>query len=372
MDRSKPLPTLSDLIDLRINLAMTGFNCVSIGTIQAFDPQTLTVIISINYKKLVKDAALAENNIDSVDKIEDYPLLVSCPVMFLRGGAARLTFPIAAGDPCLILFCDREIDTWFRTGVTTTPQSERIHSLTDAIAIPGISSLADIYKTSISEWDALVTYSLNDLVSLNGKIYKSLSNSNTGNNPETDAVKWAIPATGFNTLIASLVDKTGERLSQAGDVKATARTTAPSGWLLCYGQAISRTTYDILFTAIGTTYGAGDGSSTFNLPDLRGRTIVGLDNMGGSQADRLTTPYTPNRNTLGGGVGEETHSHGPGSYYLPDNVYSNGSQNTAEHLTCANPNVLLDKPTTTMSIAGTSEVKDKVQPGLMLNYIIKI
>lgn len=57
----------------------------------------------------------------------------------------------------------------------------------------------------------------------------------------------------------------------------------------CYGQAISRTTYASLFTAIGTEWGAGDGSTTFNLPDLRGRSLFGADNMGGTHANRLTT-----------------------------------------------------------------------------------
>jgi hypothetical protein len=56
---------------------------------------------------------------------------------------------------------------------------------------------------------------------------------------------------------------------------------APSGWLLCDGSAVSRTTYGGLFAVLGTTYGAGDGFSTFNLPDLRGRVPVGL----GASAD---------------------------------------------------------------------------------------
>ena len=64
--------------------------------------------------------------------------------------------------------------------------------------------------------------------------------------------------------------------------------TAPGGWLLCYGQAISRTFYVGLFNVIGETYGAGDSSSTFNLPDLRGRFPLGKDNMGGTSANRVT------------------------------------------------------------------------------------
>lgn len=62
----------------------------------------------------------------------------------------------------------------------------------------------------------------------------------------------------------------------------------PAGWLLCYGQGISRTTYAALFAVIGTVYGPGDGSTTFNLPDLRGRVIAAPDNMGGFAANRLT------------------------------------------------------------------------------------
>ena len=62
-----------------------------------------------------------------------------------------------------------------------------------------------------------------------------------------------------------------------GEVAFFARTTPPSGWLKANGAAVSRTTYAALFSAIGTTFGAGDGSSTFNLPDLRGEFVRGLD-----------------------------------------------------------------------------------------------
>lgn len=71
-----------------------------------------------------------------------------------------------------------------------------------------------------------------------------------------------------------------------------AGSTAPnSSFVLAYGQAISRTTYANLFSLISTTYGAGDGSTTFNVPDLRGRVTAGKDDMGGSAASRLTSSY---------------------------------------------------------------------------------
>lgn len=62
---------------------------------------------------------------------------------------------------------------------------------------------------------------------------------------------------------------------EPGDIKWSARATPSAGWLLCDGSAVSRTTQAALFAAIGTTYGAGDGTNTFNLPDFRGRSPVG-------------------------------------------------------------------------------------------------
>jgi microcystin-dependent protein len=86
-------------------------------------------------------------------------------------------------------------------------------------------------------------------------------------------------------------------------------TTAPTGWLLCYGQAISRTTYAALFAAISTAHGAGDGSTTFNVPDCRGRVSAGKDDMGGTSANRLTNQTGGlNGDTLGATGGAETHT----------------------------------------------------------------
>lgn len=88
-----------------------------------------------------------------------------------------------------------------------------------------------------------------------------------------------------------------------GSMMDYAGLTAPTFWLLCFGQAISRTTYAGLFAVISTTYGVGNGSTTFNLPDLRGRVVAGQDDMGGVSANRLTTPI--NGDTLGAAGGDE-------------------------------------------------------------------
>lgn len=83
-----------------------------------------------------------------------------------------------------------------------------------------------------------------------------------------------------------------------GMIVGFAGSTAPTGWLLCQGQAVSRTTYAKLFAVIGTTFGSGDGSTTFNLPDARGRVLVGVGNSGATGSTN---------HTLGQKSGEETH-----------------------------------------------------------------
>lgn len=105
------------------------------------------------------------------------------------------------------------------------------------------------------------------------------------------------------------VDITADTIIPAGMIMPTAGSVEPSGWLYCYGQTLSRTTYSRLFTAVGTTYGSGDGSTTFGLPDLRGRVIAGRDNMGGSTASRLTAAGSGiTGTTLGNAGGTETHT----------------------------------------------------------------
>jgi len=82
-----------------------------------------------------------------------------------------------------------------------------------------------------------------------------------------------------------------------------------SSFAFMYGQAISRTAYATLFSIFSTTYGPGDGSTTFNIPDLRGRVVAGKDDMGGSSASRLTLSYFGGAATnLGATGGSESHA----------------------------------------------------------------
>ena len=172
----------------------------------------------------------------------------------------------------------------------------------------------------------------------------------------------------------------------AGTVLTTARSSAPSGYLLCDGSAVSRTTYSDLFSAISTTYGTGDGSSTFNLPDLRGRVVAGKDDMGGSSANRLTDQTGGlNGDTLGDTGGSETHTlttaqlashtHSDGSYVATTTRrISSGDTGSGINLGSVNGDSFT---TQTLDVSGTSgstgsgSAHNNVQPTIILNYMIK-
>ena len=133
----------------------------------------------------------------------------------------------------------------------------------------------------------------------------------------------------------------------------------PTGWLLCDGTAVSRSTYSTLFGIVGTFYGVGDNSTTFNLPNLKGKVPVGLDSTqtefdtrgetGGVKEVTLTTEQIPD------------HSHGG------QIVFGGGSGSTgvrAEGIGSSQP--------TTGGVVGTSGgAHTNLQPYIVVNYIIK-
>lgn len=163
----------------------------------------------------------------------------------------------------------------------------------------------------------------------------------------------------------------------AGVVVPFAGSNSPSGWLLCHGQAVSRTDFGALFSAIGTTYGTGDGSTTFNLPDLRGRVVAGLDNMGGSAASRLTsTTITGGADGLGevGGAQTNTHNHFQSVGYDGVGFFAKNYsvQPRSQVITVARGSISMTEANAAGRFDSTDdEVIGVVQPTMVLNYIIK-
>jgi microcystin-dependent protein len=169
-----------------------------------------------------------------------------------------------------------------------------------------------------------------------------------------DGVTSAIQ-TQLNTLTADL-----STAVPAGIISQFAGASAPAGYFLCDGQAISRSTYATLFGVVGTTYGAGDGATTFNVPNLKGRVPVGLDasqtefndlaETGGAKEVTLTEAQMP------------THSH----QFLFGRDGSLGISNT--YVTQVSPTFVGAGSSTG---AGSGEAHPNLQPYIVVNYIIK-
>jgi microcystin-dependent protein len=197
---------------------------------------------------------------------------------------------------------------------------------------------------------------------------------------------------------------TGDKLAAgslftAGMIVPYAGSSAPTGWLMCYGQDVSRTIEANLFAAIGVTYGAGDSTTTFNVPDLRGRVIAGQDDMGSISANRLTGQTGGlNGDTLGATGGAETHtlseaelaahrhfavkdsSRGVGGGYVAltnsnsiirysiDPDWTQPQENATSY---SLEGISGDADIGRTSATGSGNAHNNVQPTMILNYIIK-
>ncbi len=158
-------------------------------------------------------------------------------------------------------------------------------------------------------------------------------------------------------------------LNPVGIISTYAGSTAPTGWLICDGSAVSRTTYADLFSAIGTTYGTGDGSTTFNLPNLKGKVPVGynssdssfdtLGETGGEKTHTLTTSEMPSHNHDG------IYWGNPPSYPISLNPGSSaGYKPNWEGSSPGNSGIRT-------AYTGGDQAHNNLQPYIVLNYIIK-
>lgn len=165
-------------------------------------------------------------------------------------------------------------------------------------------------------------------------------------------------------------------LTPVGTINDFAGSTAPDGWLLCYGQAISRTTYSALYAVLGTIYGSGDGSTTFNLPDCRGRVAAGKDNMGGTSADRLTNYDSPrgiDGDGLGNVGGQEAHVQTIGELAAHSHTVNRTSSSgaTTNYGVPPTNNTWVSNDTGAVNSTGSSTAFNVVQPTIIFNKIIK-
>jgi len=145
----------------------------------------------------------------------------------------------------------------------------------------------------------------------------------------------------------------------SGSVTMFAGTTAPNGFLFCDGSEISRSSFSTLFTAVGTTYGIGNGSSTFNLPDMRGRSPLGEGTGGGLTA-----------RALGDELGEEDHQLTEAELASHNHTFvdlrttSGGGSGGDQRVTGSQTNFNVDS-------TGGDAAHNTMHPSLVFNFIIK-
>jgi len=165
----------------------------------------------------------------------------------------------------------------------------------------------------------------------------------------------------------------------AGMIVATASNTVSSGWALCDGQALSRTVDSALFAAIGTTYGAGNGTTTFNVPNLEGRVPVGADGSAefgyigktyGTRTHTLTLPEIPSHNHVGSTGNTTVEAQFSlafaGSNPAGNAVVGRGSGSGAEIRNIQNSSHNHGIPA-----QGGGGEHNNIQPTLSVNYLIK-
>lgn len=159
-----------------------------------------------------------------------------------------------------------------------------------------------------------------------------------------DGVFKYIPFNNVINLIAdslssssTFVDLISDALLPAGEIHTFSTETPPSGYLECNGQAVSRTTFSRLFTAVGSKYGDGDGTTTFNLPDYRGQFLRGFDNTSGIDID-ATTRTDRGDGTTGDAVGtKQTNATLAHNHTIDPPATSSNS--TGDHLHTIDPPV---------------------------------
>ena len=130
---SSPVPpNLRSLLDSFKLEVMAGINCHLLGKVVAINLFSRVASVQITQLRVLPDGST-----------QSYPLLTDIPVFTFGNNKALISVPHKAGDDCLVLFNDRDIDSWFVSGNTTTPNTPRTHSLSDGLALIGFRSKAN-------------------------------------------------------------------------------------------------------------------------------------------------------------------------------------------------------------------------------------
>jgi len=163
-NKNPALATLADNIKHGIANRIKELHTSMPGIVQSFDAELQTASI----QPAVRRVFITREGTDEILAPSDLPILINVPVQFPRGGGFSLTFPVKKGDECLIVFAERALDSWHKFGGLQDPNAKRFHSLSDATAFVGLSSLPnkvpnyDPVNTQIKKDDGTAVISINE------------------------------------------------------------------------------------------------------------------------------------------------------------------------------------------------------------------
>jgi hypothetical protein len=172
MTNQGPIPQVSlrDVLNSERDNAFAALNKVQIGTIVAYDATKQKAQVQLVNKRVVYNTPMTTSVVPPDPQLVPYPVFVDVPVFVFSGGGSFLSMPIAAGDTCLVLFNDRDLDPWCTNGTTgAAPNSTRMHSLADGIALVGIRPFSHPLAGT-SATDIIVKHSSGDSLTLNGTL----------------------------------------------------------------------------------------------------------------------------------------------------------------------------------------------------------
>lgn len=238
-------------------------------------------------------------------------VFVSADAYDITGGVLTLDTPASAGTDNIVVvlgtdFAFSVAAPGASTVDTAALQDEAVTSAKIASSAVATAKIATSAVTAIKlATDAVTTVKIADNAVVTAKIPDSAVTTAKINDAAVTTGKLADGAVTSAKAAISLKSQV-----PVGAIMFYGGGSTPNGWLICDGAAVSRTTYSSLFSAIGTAFGSGNGSTTFNLPDGRGRAFVGVDSQGGEgAASRLTGSHTGGLNAsgIGSAGGEQSH-----------------------------------------------------------------
>lgn len=268
---------------------------------------------------------------------------------FGKFGSLAISDPTTTKDPATIQSLPAWLGGWAQATIgALIPAYQDMNS----INYLSFYQICYLLQMGIAEWDNQTSYYIGSIVQYNGLLYTSLQDDSVNQEPDTQTSYWQQGLPGAEIT---------------GVIKQFAGVIAPAGYFICDGAAKNRSTYAGLFAVCGTIYGIGDGSTTFNIPDLREKIPVGyksgdsdfgtLGQTGGEKTHLLTSSES----------GSPAHTHVEQSLDGGSNIGYGVQGNPGAGNTVREGYV----STKANSPADAASAHNNLQPYLTLNNIIK-